>query len=33
MAGITLGKNYPHPLVAHDEARKKTLERYAVIKK
>jgi deoxyribodipyrimidine photo-lyase len=33
MAGVTLGKNYPHPLVAHDEARKKTLERYAVVKK
>lgn len=33
MAGITLGKDYPRPLVAHDEARKKTLERYAVVKK
>ena len=33
MAGVALGKNYPHPLVAHDEARKKTLERYAVVKK
>jgi deoxyribodipyrimidine photo-lyase len=33
MAGVTLGKNYPHPLVAHDEARKKTLARYAVVKK
>jgi deoxyribodipyrimidine photo-lyase len=33
MAGVTLGKHYPHPLVAHDEARKKTLERYAVVKK
>ena len=33
LAGVTLGKNYPHPLVAHDEARKKTLERYAVVKK
>ncbi len=31
MAGVTLGKTYPHPLVAHDEARKKTLERYAVV--
>lgn len=33
MAGITMGKDYPHPLVAHDEARKKTLARYAVVKK
>jgi deoxyribodipyrimidine photo-lyase len=33
MAGVTLGKTYPHPLVAHDEARKKTLDRYAVVKK
>lgn len=33
MAGITLGKDYPHPLLAHDEARKRTLERYAVVKK
>ncbi len=33
MAGITLGKDYPRPIVAHDEARKKTLARYAVVKK
>ncbi|MGB4346157.1 MAG: deoxyribodipyrimidine photo-lyase [Burkholderiaceae bacterium] len=33
MAGITLGQSYPQPLVAHDAARKKTLERYAVVKK
>jgi deoxyribodipyrimidine photo-lyase len=33
MAGIELGSNYPHPIVAHDEARKKTLARYAVVKK
>jgi len=33
MAGIVLGKDYPRPLVAHDEARKKTLARYAVVKK
>ncbi len=33
MAGITLGNDYPRPLVAHDEARKRTLERYAVVKK
>jgi deoxyribodipyrimidine photo-lyase len=32
-AGITLGKDYPTPIVAHDEARKRTLERYAVVKK
>ena len=33
MAGITLGKDYPAPIVQHDEARKKTLARYAVVKK
>ena len=32
-ARITLGKDYPRPIVAHDEARKRTLERYAVVKK
>lgn len=33
MAGIQLGKHYPEPIVNHDEARKKTLGRYAVVKK
>jgi deoxyribodipyrimidine photo-lyase len=33
MAGITLGKSYPRPVVAHDEARKRTLQRYEVVKK
>ena len=33
MAGVVLGQNYPHPVVAHDEARAKTLQRYAVVKK
>jgi len=32
-AGITLGDNYPHPIVQHDAARKRTLERYAMVKK
>lgn len=32
-AGVVLGKDYPHPLVAHDQAREKTLRRYAVVKK
>lgn len=32
-AGIRLGENYPLPLVQHDEARKLTLQRYAVVKK
>ncbi len=32
-AGVALGKDYPLPVVAHDEARQKTLERYAVVKK
>ena len=33
MAGVQLGKDYPQPIVMHDEARKKTLARYAVVKK
>ena len=33
MAGVALGKNYPAPIVAHDEARALTLQRYAVVKK
>mgnify|MGYP000063549038 FL=1 len=32
-AGVVLGKDYPHPIVDHAEARAKTLERYAVVKK
>ena len=32
-AGVTLGKDYPHPIVAHDAARLRTLDRYAVVKK
>jgi deoxyribodipyrimidine photo-lyase len=32
-AGVTLGQTYPLPLVAHDEARARTLARYAVVKK
>jgi deoxyribodipyrimidine photo-lyase len=31
-AGVTLGRDYPAPIVAHDVARAKTLERYAVVK-
>ena len=31
-AGVRLGNNYPEPVVMHDEARAKTLERYAVLK-
>ncbi|NMM37378.1 MAG: deoxyribodipyrimidine photo-lyase [Glaciimonas sp.] len=33
LAGITLGEDYPNPIVQHDAARKRTLERYAVVKK
>ncbi|WP_317202197.1 deoxyribodipyrimidine photo-lyase [Janthinobacterium sp.] len=29
---IRLGRDYPEPIVAHDAARKRTLERYAVVK-
>ena len=32
-AGVVLGKNYPTPIVAHDEARAQTLARYAVVRK
>lgn len=32
-ADVRLGKNYPYPVVQHDEARQRTLERYAVVKK
>ena len=32
-AGVELGKNYPERVVHHDEAREKTLARYAVVKK
>jgi deoxyribodipyrimidine photo-lyase len=32
-AGVELGKNYPYPIVRHDEARAITLARYAVVKK
>ncbi len=31
-AGIVLGRDYPHPVVNHDEARARTLARYAVVK-
>jgi deoxyribodipyrimidine photo-lyase len=33
LAGIRLGKDYPMPIVQHDEARKNALIRYAVVKK
>jgi deoxyribodipyrimidine photo-lyase len=32
-AGVQIGKHYPMPIVQHDAARAKTLERYAVVKK
>ncbi len=32
-AGITLGQTYPQPIVDHDQARKRTLARYAVVKR
>ena len=32
-AGLRLGKDYPFPIVDHADARKKTLQRYAVVKK
>ena len=31
-AGVTLGTNYPLPIVRHDEARERTLARFSVVK-
>jgi deoxyribodipyrimidine photo-lyase len=31
--GVTIGRDYPAPLVDHDQARQRTLTRYAVVKK
>ena len=31
-AGVVLGAHYPLPIVNHEEARKKTLDRYVVVK-
>ena len=31
-AGVVLGRDYPVPIVQHDQARLRTLERYAVVK-
>ncbi|RYX92540.1 MAG: deoxyribodipyrimidine photo-lyase [Comamonadaceae bacterium] len=32
-AGVTLGKDYPEPIVVHAEAREKSLARYGAVKK
>ena len=32
-AGVELGAHYPAPVVQHDEARQRTLERFAVVRK
>jgi deoxyribodipyrimidine photo-lyase len=32
-AGIVLGRDYPEPIVDHEQARARTLQRYAVVKK
>jgi deoxyribodipyrimidine photo-lyase len=31
-AGLAIGRDYPAPIVQHDEAREKTLERYTAVK-
>ncbi|TFZ03655.1 cryptochrome/photolyase family protein [Ramlibacter humi] len=31
-AGLALGRDYPRPIVDHDEARRTTLQRYSVVK-
>jgi deoxyribodipyrimidine photo-lyase len=31
-ASLVLDRDYPRPVVAHDEARERTLARYAVVK-
>ena len=33
LRGVTLGRDYPAPIVDHAEARAATLARYAVVKK
>ena len=32
-AGVTLDREYPAPIVAHEQARERSLQRYAVVKK
>ncbi|MGJ8676646.1 MAG: cryptochrome/photolyase family protein [Akkermansiaceae bacterium] len=32
LAGITLGENYPHPIVSHEEGRKRALDAYQTFK-
>jgi deoxyribodipyrimidine photo-lyase len=32
-AGLTMGRDYPHPIVDHAAARARTLERYGVVRK
>jgi deoxyribodipyrimidine photo-lyase len=32
-AGVVLGEHYPLPIVQHEEARQRTLQRYAVVRK
>ena len=31
-AGLVIGRDYPAPVVRHDEARVRTLARYAIVK-
>ncbi|WKB52046.1 cryptochrome/photolyase family protein [Eleftheria terrae] len=31
-AGLQLGQNYPEPIVSHEEARQRTLQRYAAVR-
>jgi len=31
-AGVTLGKNYPQPVISHQEGRQKALDAYARFK-
>ena len=31
-AGLVLGRDYPHPIVDHEQARAKTLARFGVLK-
>nr|WP_297352554.1 deoxyribodipyrimidine photo-lyase [uncultured Caldimonas sp.] len=32
-AGLHLGQNYPEPIVSHEDARQRTLQRFAVVRK
>jgi deoxyribodipyrimidine photo-lyase len=32
-AAVVIGEDYPAPIVVHDEARARTLERFAIVRR